>query len=133
MAELRVPSLQHLARNWRDDPVRIQKVLVRLARNPPQFNYNPLFSAVRDMLVLQVPYEQIAEGIRRGVKRPAVRENLLEVLPLIRKYFSGISPDFVQTVERRYYPIARGLMVPFETPLVYGIGGILYFPWFSFW
>jgi hypothetical protein len=24
-------------------------------------------------------------------------------------------------------------MVPFEPPLVYGLGGQLYFPWFSFW
>ena len=33
----------------------------------------------------------------------------------------------------RHYPVGRGLMVPFEPPLVYGIGGQLYFPWFSFW
>jgi hypothetical protein len=133
MAELRVPSLQHLARNWRDDPLRIQKVLVRLAQNPPRFNYNPLFSAVRDMLVLRVPYEQIEEGIRRGVKRAAVRDNLLQVLPLIRDHFAGVAPDFVQAVDRRYYPVGRGLMVPFEPPLLYGVGGTLYFPWFSFW
>ena len=133
MAELKVPSLQHLARNWRDDPVRIRKTLVRLAQKPPRFNYNPLFSAARDLLVLRVPYEQIEEGIRRGVKRPTVRDNLLEVLPLIRDHFAGVAPDFVQSVERRYYPVARGLMVPFEPPLVYGVGGTLYFPWFSFW
>jgi hypothetical protein len=36
-------------------------------------------------------------------------------------------------VERRYYPVAQGLMVPFEPPMIYGIGGQLYFPWFSFW
>jgi hypothetical protein len=133
MAELRVPSLQHLARNWHDQPARIRKVLVRLARNPPRFNYNPLFSAARDLLVLQIPYEQIEEGIRRGVKRPTVRENLLQVLPLIRDHFAGLAPDFVQSVERRYYPVSRNLMVPFDPPLVYGVGGTLYFPWFSFW
>jgi hypothetical protein len=133
MAELKVPSLQHLARNWSESPVRIQKTLVRLVQNPPRFNYNPLFSAVRDLLVLRVPYEQIEEGIRRGVKRATVRDNLLQVLPLIRDHFDGLAPDFVQSVERRYYPVARGLMVPFEPPLVYGVGGTLYFPWFSFW
>jgi hypothetical protein len=47
------------------------------------------------------------------------------------RYF--ISPDFVQAVDRRYYPIGRGIMVPFEPPLVYGLGGQLHFPWFSFW
>lgn len=133
MSELKVPSLQHLARNWRDDPVRIKKLLVRLATNPPTFNYNPLFSAVRDLLVLNVPYEQVVEGIRRGIKRPTVRQNLLSVLPLIRDHFTGITPDFTQNIERRYYPVARGLMIPFEPPMIYGVGGQLYFPWFSFW
>jgi hypothetical protein len=133
MPELKVPSLQHLARNWRDDPIRIKKLLVRLAINPPIFNYNPLFAAVRDLLVLGVPYEQVVDGIRKGVKRENVRKNLLGVLPLIRDHFAGVRPDFFQLVERRYYPVAQGLMVPFEPPMIYGIGGQLYFPWFSFW
>ena len=133
MSELRVPSLQHLARNWRDDSKHICKLLVRLALSPPTFNYNPLYSAVRDLLVLQIPFEQVAEGIRKGVKREGVRNNLLAVLPLIRDHFASIAPDFFQTVDRRYYPVGRGLMVPFEPPMIYGIGGQLYFPWFSFW
>jgi hypothetical protein len=133
MAELKVPSLQHLARNWRDDPVRIKKVLVRLATNPPIFNYNPLFSAARDLLVLNIPYDQVVEGIRRGVKRDVVRNNLLGVLPLIRDHFADVAPDFIQSIDRRYYPVGRGLMVPFEPPMIYGVGGQLYFPWFSFW
>jgi hypothetical protein len=133
MAELKVPSLQHLARNWRDDPVRVKKLLVRLANNPPRFNYNPLFAAVTDLFVLHVPYDQVVEGIRRGVKRESVRENLLGVLPLIRDHFAGVSPDFYQSIDARYYPVARGLMVPFDSPMIYGVGGQLYSPWFSFW
>src|ERR1019366_9099836 len=117
MPELKVPSLQHLARNWRDDPIRIRKVLIRLATNPPIFNYNPLFAAVRDLLVLHVPYEQVVEGIRKGVKREGVRNNLLGVLPLIRDHFAGVAPDFFQSIDRRYYPVGRGLMVPFEPPM----------------
>ena len=49
MAELRVPSVQHLARNWRDEPAAIARLLVRLALNPPRFNYNPLYLAVREL------------------------------------------------------------------------------------
>lgn len=133
MSKLKVPSLQHLARNWRNDPDHIRKLLVALVRNAPTFNYNPLFSAVRDLLVLGQEYEQIEEGIRRGVKRPDVRKNFLGVLPLIRDHFDGVTADFVQSVDRRYYPVGRGLMVPFEPPLIYGVGGQFYFPWFSFW
>lgn len=133
MAELRVPSVQHLARNWRDEPAAIARLLVRLALNPPRFNYNPLHLAVRDLLLLHVPFEQVAEGIRRSVKREKVRNNLLSVLPLIRDHFSDLTIDFYQTVDRRYYPVGRGLMVPFDPPMIYGIGGQIYFPWFSFW
>lgn len=132
MADLRVPSVQHLARNWRNSPAAIAKALVKLAIDPPRFSYSPLYGAVRDLLVLGIPYDQVVEGIRR-IKREKVRENLLGVLPLIRDHFSGIIPSFYQTIEKRYYPVGRGLMVPFEPPMIYGVGGQLYFPWFSFW
>ena len=133
MARLRVPSLQHLARNWRDDPIRVKRVLVHLAQNSPTFNYHPLFSAVQDMLVFAQPYDEIVEGMRRGVRRQDVRDNFLGVLPLIRDHFDGVAPSFVQSVERQYYPVRRGLRVPFDPPLIYGVGGRIHFPWFSFW
>lgn len=132
MTELRVPTLQHLARNWRPEPVFIARELVRLAKNPPRFNYNPLHLAVRDLLVLHVSYEQVLAGIQR-IKRDWVRNNLAEVLPLINEHFGDVHPDFCQTIERRFYPVGRGLMVPFDPPMLYGVGGQLYFPWFSFW
>lgn len=133
MSKLKVPSVQHLARNWRNTPERTCRKLVALVENPPIFNYNALFAAVRDMLVFNQPYDEILEGIRRGIKRADVRENLLGVLPLIRDHFASVAPDFVQGIDRRYYSIGRGLMVPFDPPLLYGTGGKLTFPWFSFW
>jgi hypothetical protein len=132
MVELRVPSVQHLARNWQGDPASIARTLVRLVISPPRFSYHPLYGAVRDLLVLGVSYDQVVKGISK-VKRESVRANLLGVLPLIRDHFAGLSPDFFQLVDKRYYPVGRGLMVPFEPPMIYGIGGQLYFPWFSFW
>lgn len=134
MAKLKVPSLQHLARNWRDTPAGVTKKLLALAKHPPQFTYEPLFGAVRDMLVLGVPYEQVVEGIRRSEKRTWVRENLLEVLPLLRSHFATVKPDGPPNrIVRRYYPLARDIMIPFEAPLEYSAGGQKYFPWFSFW
>lgn len=133
MAKLKVPSVQHLARNWQSTPERTCKKLVTLANSPPTFNYNSLFLAARDMLVFNQPYDEIVEGIRRAVMRADVRQNLLGVLPLIRDHFASVSPEFVQSIDRRYYSIGRGLMVPFDPPLLYGVGGQLTFPWFSFW
>src|SRR5215813_13896621 len=131
---LKVPSLQHMARNWRDTPEGVRRQLVSLVKRPPQFTYDPLFAAVRDMLVFGVPYAQVVEGIRRAEKRPWVRELLIEVLPLISNYFAGISPDGPpRRVARRYYPLARDILIPFETPLEYRVKGQVYFPWFSFW
>lgn len=132
MTELRIPSLQHLSRNWRVSPDAICRDLVRLALDPPRFSYNQLNGAIRDLFVFGIPYDQVIEGIRK-IKRPAVRANLLDIMPLVRTYFSGKEPDFFQTVGKRYYPIGRGLLVPFEPPMIYGIGGQLYFPWFSYW
>jgi len=132
MADLRIPSVQHLARNWRGDPNVIARALVQLARNPPQFNYKPLYLATRDMLLLNAPYDEVFRGIQK-LPRESVRQNLLEVLPLIRDHFSNVSPRFYQSVDRRYYPVGRGLMIPFDPPMIYGVGGQLYFPWFSFW
>lgn len=133
MPTLKIPSLQHMVRHWRGQPEGIMRSLVALAKNPPTFNYNVLFGAVRDLLVLGQSYEQVEEGIRRGVKREDLKQRLLEVLPLIRDYFEGITPTFVQSVERRYYAVGRDLLVPFDPPIIYGVGGQLHFPWFSFW
>lgn len=121
-----------MARNWRNDPQLIQRLLVRLAKNPPTFNYNPIFHAVRDLLVFGIDYEQVVAGIMR-VKRQDLRKNYLELLPLIYSHFEEVSPDFVQPVALRKYPLSSDLMIPFEPPLVYGVGGQLWFPWFSFW
>jgi hypothetical protein len=51
----------------------------------------------------------------------------------MHQHFESISPDFVQQVDTRVYPITRGLMIPFTPPLIYGLGGQIYFPWLSFW
>lgn len=133
MSKLKVPSLQHLARIWRSDPVAIKKVLVGLTKHGPTFSYEPLHALVRDMLLFNTPYEQIVTGINRSIKRPDVRENFLSLLPLIREHFDGVPISFVHAVAPRYYPVGRGLMVPFNPPLVYGSEGKIYFPWFSFW
>ncbi len=134
MAKLRVPSLQHMARNWHPTPGGVAKRLIAVATRPPRFSYEALFGAVRDMLVLGASYEQIYAGIERAEKREGVRKNLLEVMPLLRAHFATIDLDGPPSaVARRYYPLARDILIPFEAPLEYSVGGQKYFPWFSFW
>lgn len=132
MSSLKVPSLQHLARLWRSEPQAIKRSLVNLVNHGPTFSYAQVYDAVRDLLGLGVPFEQIATGMKR-IKREDVRKNFLDLLPLIRQHFDGVSVSFVQSVAPRYYPVGRNLMVPFQPPLIYGATGQIYFPWFSFW
>lgn len=133
MAKLKVPSAQHLARNWHETPAKVQKGLVDLVRNPPTFSYQALFGFVRDMLVLGVAKEQIEIAIRTKVKRESVRGYYLELLPLIADHFADETPKYVMSVDRRYYAAGRGLMVPFDPPVIYGGPDGAIFPWFSFW
>jgi len=134
MAKLKVPSLQHLSRNWKDNSGSISKDLVRLAKNPPFFNYNRVYSATFDLLHHKQPLNEILFGIKKYEKRETVRNNFLELLPLISDHFEDISPDFVNPVSTRFYSFGKNLPpIPFTPPLVYGVGGQLYFPWFSFW
>ncbi|MEZ0472666.1 hypothetical protein [Luteimonas salinilitoris] len=133
MRKLKVPSLQHLARTWHEDPKRITREFVALAKGGPTFSYEPLFESVRDLLVFSIPYLQIVEGVKRGVKRQDVRDNFLGLLPLIKDHFDGVSANFVHDVAPRFYSVGRDLMIPFNPPLIYGANDQIYFPWFSFW
>ena len=132
MGKLKVPSLQHLARNLSPDPLRVAKDLIALAKSSPTFSYQPLHAATRDLLLYQIPYEQIERGLARE-SRQHVREKYLSALPLINSYFGGVRADFVHSVVPRYYPIGRDLVVPFSPPLIYGVAGEVFLPWFSFW
>lgn len=133
MKKLNVPSLQHLARNWHNTPERVSKQLIGLVRNPPTFSYSVLFELVRDLVVLNQPLDAVMKGVSTKIARQDVKENFLELLPLIQRYFDNSQPTFVQSVNGRMYPLARDLMIPFSPPLVYVREGELIFPWFSFW
>lgn len=130
--KIRIPTLQHVARNMEGGPQEIKKALIRMVDAQPPFSYQALNGLTRDMLVFQHPYEQIVKGAERA-KNALARKNFLEILPLIKDHFDGVVPNFVQEVSWRFYPVARNLMVPFQPPLFYGAGGQIFFPWFSYW
>lgn len=134
MAKLKSPpSLQHLVRTWRDSPERTRKVLINNARSRPIFSYAPLHVAIRELLVLGVPYHQVVEYVRRAEKRGDYAKILLEILPIIRRHLDGVSPDYFQDVAPRSYSLAPDIIIPFQPPVVYGIGGQLTLPWCIFW
>lgn len=136
MTKLKVPSLQHLARNWRETPEKIKNKLVGLANGAPPFNYNMLFDLMPEIIGRQPkpPKELFEDCIRRKQKHPQFRDDFIEIINLAYTHFNNIEPKFVHAVESRMYPIGRGLKVPFTPPLIYGNSNLeIYFPWFSFW
>lgn len=133
MKKLRVPSLQHLARNWSDRPERIAKQLVNLVEHPPTFSYEPIFNLVRDNLVFNLPLEAAEKGIGRHRCSAMAKENFLELFPIIHAHFEKIKPKYVAEIGGRIYPIGPDLFVPFTPPLIYGTEDGIVFPWFSFW
>jgi hypothetical protein len=132
MKKLRIPSLQHAARNASLSVESISQALIALAKNSPPFSYAAMISAVRDLLVLGVPYAQVEAGIRT-IKWDWLRENFLEILPMLHNHFKDVRPDYVNTIARRYYPAGRGLLIPFEPPMLYCADGQKVLPWFVFW
>lgn len=134
MTVLNVPSLQQVMKNLHDTSEMVCRDLVRTAMNPPRISYRMLHRATQDRVCFGVPLDQIEAGIRRVEKRPGHLKNLLEILGLIDEHFSKLEPDFPPIeVECRHYRIAPDIIIPFQPPLCYGIGGQLYLPYPNYW
>jgi hypothetical protein len=134
MVVLKVPSLQQVMKNLHDSVDMVRRDLVKTALNPPRISYRVLHRATQDRVCLGVALDQIEAGIRRVEKRPEHLKNLLDILRLIDGHFSTLVPDFPPIeVECRHYQIAPDIIIPFQPPLCYGIGGQLYLPYPNYW
>jgi hypothetical protein len=133
MSKLKLPSLLQVARNWKETPQEISQRLVALAKHPPQFSYRCLHVVAREIVILDTSYEQLLEYIRRSERRPRYQRTLLEVLPLLCSHLKGLEPDYFQDVSARDYGLAPDIQIPFAPPFIYGFGGQIYVPIFSFW
>ena len=134
MAKLNVPSLQQVIKNLFDTPDLVRRELVRTALNPPRISYRSLHRATLDLVCLGTPFAQVEAGIRRVEKRPGHLKNLLDILGLIDGHFRTLEPDYPPVeVECRHYRIAPDIIIPFQPPICYGIGGQLYLPYPNYW
>jgi hypothetical protein len=131
--KIRIPSLQHLCRNWSPDPKIIQKNLIELVDSPPNFSYTPLRKAAFDILLYRQPIDEIMKGLQRKEKRENVLKNFREVLILMESHFAAVRPIYVQTPDRRSYSVDRDISIAFEPALVFSHEKTLVFPWFSYW
>lgn len=133
MKKIKLPSLQHVARQWASTPDKVAQNLEKLALSAPPFSYEPMYSFVRGMLVMGDPVEQVCKAVRESRLHPTARKNFVELLPMIAQYFSIVNPDYALEVAPRFYPVGKELLVPFKPPLIYGRNGDMVLPWFVFW
>lgn len=133
MKKIKLPSIQHVARQWAPTPEKVAKNLENLALSAPPFSYEPMYQFVRGMLVMGDPVEQVCKVVEESRLHPTARRNFVELLPMVAQYFSGVKPDYALEVAPRYYPVGKELLVPFKPPLIYGRKGDTVLPWFVFW
>lgn len=133
MAKLKVPSLQHLARLSSPDPVRVQRELVRLVKNAPNFSYEPLYKILRQRVSWNISWAQLQESIRLSSYSAQIKARYLDILPLLKSYVDSRDFEFMNTIVPRHYYVSRDLQVPFAPPMICGKSSKLIFPWFIFW
>lgn len=133
MRQLKVPSIQHLARMSGDDPEVVRKGLIYLFDNPPRSSYRVVERLMPDLLLFNQPLAELEKAVRRGERRPNFQEDFIEILRLARDHFEGIRADYVDAVTTRFYSAGRDLMIPFRPPVFFGQNGATALPWFSYW
>ncbi len=132
MKKIKLPSLQHVARQWAPTAEQVAKNLELLALSAPPFSYERLYSLVRG-IVTGDSLNQVVRAVETAKLHPNARSNYLEILPLIDQYFAAEKPEYVNDVSPRQYPVGKNLLVPFKPPLIFYRHGQAVLPWFVFW
>ncbi|GAB5450257.1 MAG: hypothetical protein Hals2KO_05850 [Halioglobus sp.] len=133
MKQIRVPTLQHLARNWNEDPLVISQNLLELIENPPPYSYSAMQSILLDLVFSRTDIDTAEKAMRRTEGRETFRDGCIQILKIASEYFTALEPDYVVSVQGRYYSISRDIQIPFHPLLMYGKNGKTIIPWFSFW
>jgi hypothetical protein len=85
-----------------------------------------------DLIRLGVPLiaiEKACEMLRGELNR----QSNLEALRTLAQYLNAYKPEKLLAIDKRYYPIGRGLHVPVNPPGVIVEGGVPKLFWPSFW
>jgi hypothetical protein len=133
MAKLKIPSLQHVARNSYESPQKVAQELIKLGKSPPIFSYSQLLDLIPDILQFEFSADDMIRIVQKKVTQVAIRENFIEILRLLEPYVREIKPTLVRRIGSRPYHLGRDLVIPFAPPIEYRVGSDIFLPWFSFW
>lgn len=133
MAKIKVPSLQHLARNWHGDPTVVAKRLLAVANSPPPVSYEFMRRSILHVLRFGTSEEQLRESLLRSRMSEISIASNLELLPLLCQW--ARSEDFKSAlpVDDNYFSVAAELVIPFRTGFVLIGNEGLVLPYLSLW
>lgn len=128
----RIPSLQHFSVLLGGDVPRIEKRILALSNLPPVSYMRLRDQWTVDLIRFDVPVSTIERAceLLRGELN---RKSNLEALRALAEYLRVYKPDKLLALDKRYYPIGRGLHVPVNPPGVIVEDGKPKLFWPSFW
>lgn len=128
----RIPSLQHFSALLGGSTDQIEKRIRDLSNLPPVSYLKLREQWIVDLIRLGVPValiEKACELLRGELNR----KSNLEAVRALAEYLRLYRPTKLLAVDKRYYPIGRGLLVPVNPPgvILDNEGPKLFWP--SFW
>jgi hypothetical protein len=128
----RIPSLQHFSVLLGGDVPQIEKRIRALSKLPPVSYMRLRDQWTIDLVRFGVPISTIERACEL-LKGELNRKSNLEALRALAEYLRIFRPDKLLALDKRYYPIGRGLQVPVNPPGVIVEGGKPKLFWPSFW
>lgn len=128
----RIPSLQHFSVLNGGTIDQIEKRIHGLSKLPPVSYMRLRDQWIIDLIRLGVPLATIEKAclLLRGELN---QQSNLGALRALAEYLRIHKPDKLLAIDKRYYPIGRGLLVPVNPPGVVVEGGTPKLFWPSFW
>ncbi|MBI2713028.1 MAG: hypothetical protein HYX37_01040 [Rhizobiales bacterium] len=128
----RIPSLQHFSVLLGGTSGQIEKRIRGLSNLPPVSYMKLREQWIIDLIRLGVPLAMIEKAceLLRGELN---RKSNLEAVRALADYLRIYKPAKLLMIDKRYYPIGRGLLVPVNPPGVIVEGSVPKLFWPSFW
>lgn len=130
---VKVPTVVHLSRVWRDSPDGVKRALISLSKSSPPFSYDDLFKYIRNMLVLKKYREFLLNQISQKTKGDLKRVSFSSVAPLLFDYLGRYDDYNALDVMDKSFGFSSELRAEFKpkVTLMTGSDGVL--PQFIFW
>jgi hypothetical protein len=126
------PALQHVARTAEGTPQKVAKALLKEFSGRAPFRYSLMDELAKVAMKGRFTLEQFREAVRKRQRNPKYQGIFLELVPLVHKYFSQLSPKYLLQIDPLFYRI-NNLSIPFKPPFAFEMNDELIIPFLLFW